>query len=79
MSNIVINDIEMIEDLDKETAVGITGGGGIFMGIAKFAFKAGTAIAKNVVIDDGTGTSDDVSDAAIDTFGPAPKWLQSWF
>jgi hypothetical protein len=77
MRNIVINDIEMIEDLDKETAAGITGGWWIQKALVKLSYEAGKVIGTE--LDEQTGASDDLSDAAINTIGPAPKWLQSWF
>ncbi len=76
MSNIVINDLEMNQDLDKHTAANITGGFLVFVA-RKVAFKAGYAIGKKA--DEKTGASDAISDKAIDVLGPAPKWLQSWF
>ena len=76
MRNIVVNDIEMIEDLDTQTAAGITGG--FFRGrLLKLAYKVGHAIGTE--LDEQTGASDDLSDAAIDVIGPAPKWLQNLF
>ena len=76
MKDILINDIEMIEELDKETAARITGG--FIRGrLLKLAYKVGHAIGTE--LDEETGASDDLSDAAIDTIGPAPKWLQNWF
>ncbi len=77
MRNIAINDIEMIEDLDTQTLAGITGGWWIQKALVKLSYEAGKVIGTE--LDEQTGASDDLSDLAIDTIGPAPKWLQSWF
>ena len=78
MSNLVINDLEMNQELDIHAATSITGGkGNVRTWLVKKAFKIGYAIGEE--LDKETGASDDLSDAAIDTFGPAPKWLQNWF